>query len=240
MRKRIYEIIERAEGKDVLSKIYDIFMLIIIFASLVPITLKQQTQVSIAVDYICAYVFIADYVLRWSTADYRTSKKSAFLIYPLTPMAIMDLLAILPTFGIISSAFRVLKIFRVFKVLRIFKALRYSKNFIVISNVIKKNAAILISLFICAIFYVIVSALFIFSIEPDSFDNFFEAVYWATTALTTVGYGDIYPLSDGGRWISMISSFFGIALVALPSGVITAGFISELNLVKEEKKDDSL
>jgi voltage-gated potassium channel len=99
--------------------------------------------------------------------------------------------------------------------------------------VIKKNTATLLSLLVCAIFYIFVSALLIFSIEPDSFDSFFEAIYWATTALTTVGYGDIYPLTDGGRIISMISSLFGIAMVALPSGVITAGFLSEKNIDKK-------
>jgi len=108
-----------------------------------------------------------------------------------------------------------------------------------IGKVIKKNAAVLVALLVCALFYIFVSALFIFSIEPESFDSFFEALYWATTALTTVGYGDIYPLTTGGRLISMVSSFFGIAMVALPAGVITAGFISELQLGKESTADEA-
>ncbi len=106
-----------------------------------------------------------------------------------------------------------------------------------IGKVIKKNAAVLIALLICAIFYIFISALFIFSIEPESFGNFFESLYWATTALTTVGYGDIYPVTDSGRLISMLSSFFGIAMVALPSGVITAGFIKELELNGSTSED---
>jgi len=229
MRKRIYEIIEKAEGKDFISAVYDIFMLVVIFASIIPITLKEFSYPFFVLDNVCAYIFILDYVLRWITADYRLGKKLSFLIYPVTPLAIMDLLAILPTFGILSRVFRILKLFRVFKALRIFKVLRYSKNFILIGRVIKKNTAILLSLLVCAIFYIFVSALFIFSIEPESFDSFFEALYWSTTALTTVGYGDVYPTTNGGRLISMISSFFGIAMVALPSGVITAGFIKELD-----------
>ncbi len=74
--------------------------------------------------------------------------------------------------------------------------------------------------------------------EPDSFDDFFDAVYWATDSLTTVGYGDIYPVSDAGRVITMLSSVFGIAVVALPSGIITAGYmdkISKTNKYKEEE-----
>ena len=65
--------------------------------------------------------------------------------------------------------------------------------------------------------------------EPESFNNFFEAIYWATVSLTTVGYGDIYPVTSVGRVITMISSVFGIAVVALPAGIITAGYMKELD-----------
>lgn len=227
MRKRIFEIIEKDTTKNIVSRIYDIFMLITIFISLLPLIFKNQTDLLHIIDYSCTLIFIFDYILRWLTADIRLESKFAFIKYPFTPFAIIDLLAILPTFNIINQAFRVLKILRVFKVLRIFKALRYSKNFIIIGKVIKKDAPILISLFICSLFYIFVSALLIFSIEPDSFICFFDALYWATTALTTVGYGDIYPITSGGKIISMVSSLFGVAMVALPSGVITAGFLNE-------------
>ncbi len=199
---------------------------------------KTTNTVLIAVDYVCASIFIIDYILRWLTADFKLAKKHSFIRYPFTIFATIDLVAILPTFTGLSPAFRVFKILRVFRALRVFKALRYSKNFIMISNVIKKNAPMLLSLLACAVFYIFVSALFIFSIEPESFDNFFEALYWATTSLTTVGYGDIYPLTNGGRMISMISSFFGIAMVALPSGVITAGFIEEIKIQKENNSEE--
>jgi len=239
MRKRIFEIIEKAQENDLASKIYDIFMLIVIVVSLVPITVKEPDIILNTVDYICASIFIFDYVLRWLTADFKLEKKLSFIKYPFTPFAIIDLLAILPTFTSLSPAFRVFKILRVFRALRVFKTLRYSKNFLMISTVIKKNSSMLISLFACALFYIFVSALFIFSIEPQCFDDFFEALYWATTALTTVGYGDVYPLTNGGRLISMVSSFFGIAMVALPSGVITAGFIEEIRIQKEGSIDNN-
>ena len=74
--------------------------------------------------------------------------------------------------------------------------------------------------------------------EPDSFGSFFDAVYWATVSLTTVGYGDIYPVSTLGRIITMISSVFGIAIVALPAGIITAGYMNEINKDKEEDNTD--
>ena len=77
--------------------------------------------------------------------------------------------------------------------------------------------------------YILLSALIMFQVEPNSFDTFFDAIYWAVVTLTTVGYGDIYPTSDIGRIVSMLSSFMGIAIVALPTGIITAGYMNELD-----------
>jgi voltage-gated potassium channel len=85
--------------------------------------------------------------------------------------------------------------------------------------------------------YVLVSALVVYNVEPESFNNFFDAVYWATVSLTTVGYGDIYPVSTIGRIVTMVSSVFGIAIIALPSGVITAGYMAEIKGEAEEKAD---
>ncbi|MBR0375140.1 MAG: two pore domain potassium channel family protein, partial [Firmicutes bacterium] len=76
--------------------------------------------------------------------------------------------------------------------------------------------------------YVLLSALVVFNVEPDTFDSFFDAIYWAVVSLTTVGYGDIYPVSTLGRIVTMISSVFGMAIIALPAGIITAGFMQEL------------
>ena len=86
-----------------------------------------------------------------------------------------------------------------------------------------------------AVAYVLVSALVIYNVEPESFDTFFDAVYWATISLTTVGYGDIYPVTTVGRIVTMISSAFGIAIIALPSGVITAGYLDEMSKDDDEE-----
>ena len=86
-----------------------------------------------------------------------------------------------------------------------------------------------------ALVYVLICALVILNVEPDSFDNFFEAIYWATVSLTTMGYGDIYPVTTVGRVFTMISSVFGIAIIALPAGIITAGYMEAL---QEEKEAD--
>lgn len=89
--------------------------------------------------------------------------------------------------------------------------------------------------------YVLVSALIVYNIEPETFNTFFDAIYWAVVSLTTVGYGDIYPVTTLGRLVTMVSSIFGIAIIALPSGVITAGYLAELNNKTENdspNKDD--
>ena len=128
---------------------------------------------------------------------------------------------------------------RAMRVLRVFKAMRYSKSFEIIGNVLRSSKDSLVAVCALAGGYVLVSALIIFNVEPNSFNRFFEAIYWATVSLTTVGYGDIYPVSTMGRIITMISSVFGIAIVALPAGIITAGYMTELERLKKEQKRSS-
>lgn len=237
MRKRLYEIIEKTKDGDKLSYFYDLFMIIIIILSLIPLAFKEEKSVFLVIDKAAMVIFILDYLLRWATADFKSDNRSptAFIKYPFTLMAIVDLMSILPSLSIISRGFKVLRVLRMIRalrVLRVFKGLRYSKNFIIIGNVIKSSKNSLIAVVTLAGAYIIVSALVIFNVEPDSFKSFFDAVYWATVSLTTVGYGDIYPVSVMGRIITMISSILGIAIVALPAGIITAGYMNEI-----QKKD---
>ena len=116
--------------------------------------------------------------------------------------------------------------------LRVFKFLRYLKSFDIIASVFKEQKKVLSAVATMAVAYILVSALVVYNVEPESFETFFDAIYWATISLTTVGYGDIYPVTTIGRIVTMISSAFGIAIIALPSGVITAGYLAEIN--KEE------
>ena len=106
-----------------------------------------------------------------------------------------------------------------------------------IINVFKKQRESFFTIVGIAIGYILVSALIILNIEPNTFSNYFEAVYWATISLTTVGYGDIYPVSTIGKIITMISSILGIAIVALPAGIITARMMDELNNNKSYQED---
>lgn len=100
---------------------------------------------------------------------------------------------------------------------------------------IKRQRTPLLAVGSMALGYVLVSALVIFNVEPDTFGSFFDAVYWAVVSLTTMGYGDIYPVTTTGRIVTMISSFVGIAIIALPAGIITAGYMDTINQEKQEQ-----
>lgn len=241
MRKRLFEIIEASDGSDRLSSIYDIFMMAVIIVSLIPLAFKTDYFAFQVVDKVCAVIFMIDYLLRLLTADYKFGKKSplSFLRYPFSFMAIIDLVSILPSLTALNSSFKVLRIMRMIRalrVLRVFKAARYSKSLQIIGRVFRSSKEPLTAVGTLAIVYVLVSALIIINVEPDSFGNFFDAIYWATVSLTTMGYGDIYPVTTVGRFVTMLSSVFGIAIVALPSGIITAGYMSELEKMEQEKK----
>jgi len=237
MRKRIFEIIEIAKDGDKVSAAYDAVMFFLIILSMVPLAFKDETPLLAAIDKGCASIFAVDYLLRLLTADYRLKKHSvwSFIKYPFTFMALVDLFSILPSFTVMNDSLKVLRMFRMFRalrVLRIFKAARYSKSVQIIMEVFKRSSYALGAVCSLAIVYVLISALVILNIEPDSFDNFFEAVYWATVSLTTMGYGDVYPVSSLGRAFTMVSAFFGIAVIALPAGIITAGY---MDAIREEK-----
>ena len=139
MRKRIFQVVEVAENNDTLSSIYDVFMMITIVISIVPLMTKSQNAFLGVIDMVTVFIFIVVYLMRLLTADYKLYRRSAsFLLYPFTPMAILDLLTILASLSVLNSGFKVLKLFRLlrtFRVLRVFKAFRYSKNVAIILGV---------------------------------------------------------------------------------------------------------
>lgn len=239
-RNRIYEIVELSGEESRAGTIYDYFMMSVIVISLVPLAFKETNTLFEIIDWTAACIFILDYIMRWITADWKLGKgRKSFLRYPFTFMAIVDLVSILPTFLPMAAGFRLLKTFRLIRTFRVFRAVkmfRYSKNVEIIVNVIKKQSFPLLAVCTLAGAYVLISALIIFNVEPNTFENFFEAVYWACVSLTTMGYGDIYPVSTAGRVVTMISSFMGIAIIALPSGILTAGYMDALG--KSAEKED--
>lgn len=241
-RRRIYEIIEVASEKDRWSNVYDIFMMLIIIASIVPLCFKENYLAFTIIENVALVIFVIDYLLRWITADLKLEKGwVSFFLYPFTFLAIMDLLCILTAIPSFNNAFKVLKVFRLIRtlrVLRLFKTVRYSKSIQMLKEVFLAQKKSLLTVAMVAVAYIFVSALVIFNVEPDSFETFFDSVYWATISLTTVGYGDLYPVSTAGRVIAMVSSIFGIGIIALPSGIITAGFLKEMSKAKEEARKE--
>ena len=230
MRKKIYNILNQ-------NAIYDTFMFAVIIMSIIPLAFVKQQSWMTLIDRTTVIIFIVDYILRWFVADKLSNKLNKFILYPLTPMAIIDLLSILPSITLLNSSFKLLKIFRLFRSLRLLKILklvRYSKSITMICNVFKKQKETFITILVMAITYILVSALVIINVEPETFPTYFDALYWATISLTTVGYGDVYAVTTVGKIITMISSFLGIAVVALPAGIITSGLMDELSKSHDE------
>lgn len=248
-RERLYEIIEKGDQDDLVSWIYDRIILVMVFLSAIPLIYKQWDPWVISVDRIITSLFVVDYILRWMTADYAPQRKDwptwwIFVRYPFTPLAVIDLLSILPvltTFDILPDMsggmlIQTLRLMRVFRCARLLKTMRYSRTFVYLSRALMRERKLLIMVLMLALMYVFISAAIIFSIEPMTFDTFFDALYWAAVSLTTVGYGDIYPVTDIGRGLGMASTLCGIAIVAMPTGVITAGFMEEVNRVRAKNE----
>lgn len=222
-------------------------MLIAITASIIPLMFVEDTQAFRVIEQITVTIFILDYLLRWMTADYRLGKKAwSFVLYPFTGWAIVDLLSILPGLSVLSRGFKILRVTRLLRILRLVKFIRYTEKIQVLGKVIRKEKGVLLTVLGIAVFYVFLTALIMFNAEPHVnpvtgvtvFEDFFDALYWATVTLTTVGYGDLTPVTDIGRLVSMLSSLFGVAIIALPSGVITARYLEELRSQRNRNPED--
>ena len=235
IKKRIYEVLEVSSIGDSSSRAYDMLMTTTVIVGMVPLTLKTDSIYTFVIEIMTTIIFFIDYCARVYTADYKMGYISfkAYIAYVLTPLAIFDILSMLPIIYLIRPipALRLLKLFRAFRVV---KLVRYSKTMIVIANVLRKVKRQLLAVLILITIYIFVSAMLIFQLEPDLFVNFFDALYWATISITTIGYGDIYPTTNIGRFITMISALVGVAVIALPSGMITAAYMNEINKKKSK------
>lgn len=240
MRKKIFELIHGVHKNDRRGIIYDITMLLFAIASIVPLAFKEQSTALYWVDKITVSIFIADYFLGLITADlhYPKLKGWAFALYPFTPKAIIHLLGILPSLKLIGKGFKVLKLLRLLRIFPVLREVRYvfhPKNSRVMSGLIKRYRRILITVCVLAAIYVPVSALIIFTLHPEEFSSYGEALRWGLYNLTNSAYGDIYPNSAAGRVINFISSALGIGLFGFLAGMLTAGYMHE---VGKDSDDD--
>ena len=243
-RKWINDLVE--PGKTgILSQAYDCLMFVAIVVGTVPLLFREYRMLFWYFDIFSGIIYMVDYVLRWMTCDLRSEKPKwkAFLLYSFTPMAILDLLSILPTFDVISSSYKLAKSARLLKIFRFAKIVQYVGPLEIFIVVIKKQWKLLAAVVLVALFDILITAIIIFQSEQEIdpvtgeyiFESFYDAFYWATITLTTVGYGDLYPVSEVGKTLSIISSLLGIGIIAMPSSIITAGYMQELHRrMKEE------
>lgn len=244
MRKRIYHIIEHGKHTNWTGQVYDVVMLVAIAVSIFPLMFAHECPAFHIMEQVTVVFFIVDYLLRWLTADYRLKKGGwSFVMYPFSAWAIVDMLSILPGMSVLAPGFKIARITRLLRILRLFKFIRYSSKIRVLGKVMRREREVLATVLGIAMFYVFITALIMFNAEPHvnpetgvaTFETFFDALYWATVTLTTVGYGDMIPVTDLGRFVSMLSSLFGVAIIALPSGVITASYLEELRSLREKE-----
>lgn len=252
-RKRVYDILEIARPGDTASRIVDIVLICLIFLNVILVmadTFELPPVIATAagwVENVSVVIFSVEYILRVWTASEMFPELSPFrarLKYIRSFQALIDLISLLPYFvTFISANLIVLRMFKVLRLLRVFKVNRYTNALRDIGMVFKKKASQLISSMFVVAFLMVIASVLMYDAEhdaqPDKFDNALSGMWWAIATLTTVGYGDIYPITVMGKIMSAVIALLGIGLVAVPTGIITAGFseqIAEKNKIANTAK----
>lgn len=249
-RKRVFEIIQVGYDEDWASRAFDISLMIMIVLNLfiaIFMTFDQSApymDILKSLEFITVVVFAVEYGLRIWTVDFlypRLSHKKALIRYVTSFNGVIDLLAFLPYFlpfffpaG--AVAFRML---RVLRILRLFRVNAYYDALNVIGEVIHgKKDQIWSSVFIIMIL-MMASSLCMYSLEheaqPEVFRNAFSGFWWSVSTLLTVGYGDIYPVTAAGQIIGIVITFLGVGMVAIPTGILSAGFVEQYTRMKSFK-----
>lgn len=253
IRKKVYEIISSPENPSLASRIFDILIVILIILNLGAIsadTFKLPLWATDALwwfELVSVIIFSIEYVLRVWVADYLypdLPPLRARLKYIRSFNAVIDLLAILPFYipYIVPIDLRVLRMLRIIRMTRIFKINRYTSALSTIIMVIKQKKHELISSIAVVCDLMIISSIIMYNIEteaqPEAFENVFYAMWWAVSTLTTVGYGDVFPITVPGKILSAIIALLGIGLVSIPTGIISAGFIENIEEKNHNRADD--
>ena len=247
-RRRLFEIIETSAVGDSSSRAYDMVNTLAIVVNLAASVLYTYESIRdrygpalLAVEGITVAFFAVDYVLRVLTARYlypRETEPRAILKYVLSFTGIVDILSFLPYYLPVffpagAVAFRM---FRVVRIFRLFRINTYYDSLNVITEVIASKRQQLISSVFIILVLMLAASLCMYSLEhtaqPEVFTNAFSGVWWAVSTLLTVGYGDIYPITPMGKLFSIVITFLGVGMVAIPTGIISAGFVDQYSRIK--------
>lgn len=249
VKKRIYEIFEVAAPNDKWSRIVDLILMALILLN-VGIIIADTFELPAGLSRVCGIVelisviiFSFEYAVRLWTSDLKYPNLPAWkarLRYVFTFAAIIDLASLLPSFlTFMPVNLMVLRMLRVLRLFRAFKLNRYTHALRDIGEVFKRKSGQLISSMVVVSFLIVIAAVLMYDAEheaqPDKFDNALSGIWWAVATLTTVGYGDIYPITFIGRVMSGAIAVLGIGLVAVPTGIISAGFSEQ---IAERQKED--
>jgi voltage-gated potassium channel len=255
VKHRTYEILESNREHDILSQCFQIFLIALIILNVVAVVLEsirtlllQYYQIFLIFEIFSIAIFSVEYGLRlWTCTENPEYARPVMgrIRYAITPFAIIDLLAILPFFlpFTIPVDLRFLRIIRLMRIFRALKLVRYSNAFTFLSRAIKREK------YTFAVIFLILTVLFLFAstlmfyaeceAQPEVFASIPHAMWWAVVTLTTVGYGDIYPITVQGKVLGAIIAVIGIGLFALPAGVIAAGFIEETRCTRRIENEIS-
>jgi len=248
LKKRVYDILELSDESDKLAISVNIFIIVLICVSVVSIIFQsmsqyQNTELFFTIEIISVVVFTIEYILRlWSCTEnvHFSRPLKGRLRYAITPIALIDLLAIVPFYlpFIFPVDLRILRMLRLIRILRVFKLVRYTKSFDLLIKVIRREKeALVITFFILCMILILASSLMYYAecdAQPEAFSSIPHAMWWAVASLTTVGYGDIYPITAIGKFLGSLIAIVGIGFIALPTGILTSGYVEELKKSSDE------
>ena len=242
-RKTLARMVEIGAANDLLSRGYDFMITGAIVVNLAAVVLstfpsvhEAHTRLLDGIEAVTAFCFLADYVLRLVAARFthpRGSEARSIAAYVFSFGGLIDLLSFLPNYlpGFFPSGAVAFRLFRVVRIFRLFRITAYYDSLNAIAEVIGSKKQQLISSLFILLVLILASSLCMYSVECDvegsGFTNAFSGIWWAVSTLLTVGYGDIVPTTTLGKLLGAILTFLGVGMVAIPTGIISAGFVEQ-------------
>lgn len=235
-KNRIFDIIQIGKKEDLVSRIFDFLIVGAILANIAVLFLETFDEMAKysnalrAIELATVIIFSIEYLLRIWTAEYLYPDKTkgrAMLRFLISFEGIVDLCTILPFFFL--SGFIAFRMLRVVRILHLFRINAYYDSINVITSVLSEKRNQLISSIFIIMVLMLASSLCMYSaehdVQPEVFSNAFSGIWWSMSTILTVGYGDIYPITLMGQLMAIIISFLGVGVVAIPTGIISAGFV---------------